>query len=448
MRIPFLDPPCHEPSSREVVVLAVSFKHHGRCLAGREVSFDAQGNPHFGQWIRPVSREPSGELHTRHYQYVDGSEPKLLDIVQLHLCGRPVDGLQPENWLINETERPKFIGRLDARHLPDVHDEADDLWHEPGRFTDRVSADYLSEHPASETLRSIWLDRATVTPDPRRRYRLRFRLSGKDYSLKITDTSFEERYHRWLVGLDDDQPLEFRDLLVCLSLGLAFEGYHYKLAAGVIPGRTGVPLYTIGHSNRSIEEFVTALKGHGVDAVADVRSQPSSQRFPQFSQNALKVALQDAGVAYVYLGQEFGARREEPECYVGGQVQYELVARTEAFNRGIDRIVRGSDRYTIALMCAERDPLECHRTIMVCRRLWQCGFDIKHIVDEECLELQSEADLRLCREEKINPEQSGLFASVGNPLAQAYAKRGAKIAYEEEAGKGEDIYDRIYAEKR
>lgn len=448
MRIPFVDPPCDQPATKQMVVLAVSFKHNGRCLAGREVEFDSQGNPKFGQWVRPVSRAPSGELYPAHYQYGDGADPAVLDIVRLYLCGRLDDRFQPENWLIDEAKRPELIGRLDARYLPELCDHPVGLWLEPGRFTDRVSAGHLHEHPAAESLCAIWLDEATVTPDPRRRYRLNFDFGGERYSLKITDTSFEDRYHRWLVGLSDDQPLEFHDLLVCFSLGLEFEGYHYKLAAGVVPGRTGVPLYTIGHSNRSVEEFVTALHRHGVDAIADVRSQPSSQRFPQFSRNALSVALRDAGIAYVHLGDELGARRNEPECYVGGQVQYEIAARTPAFRRGIERIVKGSERYTIALMCAERDPLACHRTILVCRHLWQYGFNISHILDEQNLEPHHDAELRLCREEKINPDQSGLFTSVGNPLAQAFAQRGAKIAYQEEAGQGEDLYDRVHAEER
>src|SRR5690606_16849893 len=97
-------------------------------------------------------------------------------------------------------------------------------------------------------------------------------------------------------------------------------------------------LFTIGHSNRSIDEFVALLKQHGVSAVADVRSQPTSGRFPYFNADPLSSRLGDEGIDYLFWGEELGARREEPEVYVDGQAKYALIAKTFNFQAGLEQI--------------------------------------------------------------------------------------------------------------
>jgi uncharacterized protein (DUF488 family) len=131
-------------------------------------------------------------------------------------------------------------------------------------------------------------------------------------------------------------------------------------------------VYTIGHSTHSIGRFVELLKSHSVTAVADVRSQPYSRMNPQFSREPLKEALRNANIKYVFLGKELGARSENKSCYRDGQVQYDLLAQTDLFKRGIERVKEGARTYRIALMCAEKEPLECHRTILVAHPVcWQ-----------------------------------------------------------------------------
>src|SRR5690242_16269876 len=124
-------------------------------------------------------------------------------------------------------------------------------------------------------------------------------------------------------------------------------------------------LYTVGHSNRTLEEFLSAIKSHGITAVADVRSQPYSRMHPHFDREALAASLKPEGIAYVFLGKELGARTPDAACYIEGKVQFDRLARTPAFQEGLERVRQGMEPYRVALLCAEREPLACHRTILV-----------------------------------------------------------------------------------
>ena len=147
-------------------------------------------------------------------------------------------------------------------------------------------------------------------------------------------------------------------------------------------------LFTIGHSTHSWEKFLELLRQHHIEAVADVRSSPYSQFNPHFNREPLQLALRQQGISYVFLGEELGARRSEPECYVNGKVDYSLIARTPSFKRGLDRLVQGAAKMRVAIMCAEKDPLDCHRCILVSPRLKERGIDVQHIHDDGTLESQ------------------------------------------------------------
>jgi uncharacterized protein (DUF488 family) len=192
---------------------------------------------------------------------------------------------------------------------------------------------------------------------------------------------------------------------------------------------TGNPVFTIGHSTHSAEAFLTLLKQHGVEAVADVRSSPYSQFNPQFNRELLQRILRDSGIAYVFLGEELGARRSESECYVGGRVDYLLVAKTPAFQRGLDRISRGAAKMRIAMMCAEKDPLDCHRCILVSPRLSERGFTVQHILGDGALESQEEAENRLTH--LFDRSEFELFLSAQELIAEAYRIQSERIAYQE-----------------
>jgi uncharacterized protein (DUF488 family) len=145
-------------------------------------------------------------------------------------------------------------------------------------------------------------------------------------------------------------------------------------------------VYTIGHSNHPIERFLELLRGAGITAVADVRSVPYSRRWPQFGRPRLERSLAAAGIAYVYLGAELGGRPADPALLRDGKPDYERMAGTPAFRSGIDRVIDGARRYRIALMCAEREPLDCHRFLLVSRQLCARGVTPRHILTDGSIE--------------------------------------------------------------
>ena len=186
-------------------------------------------------------------------------------------------------------------------------------------------------------------------------------------------------------------------------------------------------VYTIGHSTHPIERFVQLLTRHEITAVADVRSQPYSRMTPQFNREPLKATLKDAGIVYVFLGKELGARSSDESCYQSGKVQYERLARTTLFQEGLDRIEQGLSKFRIALMCAEKDPLTCHRSILVCRHLIERQLGVAHILEGSRLETHEMAMERLLRELRIN--SADLFKSQHDLFAEAYTLREDEIAY-------------------
>src|SRR5208337_3909202 len=96
-----------------------------------------------------------------------------------------------------------------------------------------------------------------------------------------------------------------------------------------------------------------------------------------------------------------GARSEDPSCYVDGKVQYDLLAQTTLFAQGLDRVCRGTSKYRIALLCAEKDPLTCHRCILVSRYLIARQFDVQHILANGRLESHADALTRLMGELRL-----------------------------------------------
>jgi uncharacterized protein (DUF488 family) len=188
-------------------------------------------------------------------------------------------------------------------------------------------------------------------------------------------------------------------------------------------------LFTVGHSDHPAEVLLALLREHGVAALADVRSSPYSRRNPQFNREAIAAALERGNIRYVFLGAELGARRSEPECYENGKARYPLIARAPLFGQGLDRVRRGVEKYRIALMCAEKDPLTCHRAILVCRHLRDSIPKIQHIREDGRLESHQELESRLLALAGL-PE-GDLFQSREELLYRAYDWQGERIAYEE-----------------
>ncbi len=186
-------------------------------------------------------------------------------------------------------------------------------------------------------------------------------------------------------------------------------------------------VFTIGHSNHSSERFVELLRAHRVTAVCDVRSRPFSAYNPQFNKDILRRTLGKADIEYVFVGEELGARSSDPGCYEDGQVVYARLAATDMFQSGIDRVCEGAQRYRVALMCAEKDPAECHRSILVAKALVERGVPVEHIGADGSLESQTAMMERLLAELKL--PTSHLFVDHAQLIRDAYEIQGSRIAF-------------------
>jgi uncharacterized protein (DUF488 family) len=191
-----------------------------------------------------------------------------------------------------------------------------------------------------------------------------------------------------------------------------------------------VMLFTIGHSTHPIEQFIALLKKHAIAEVVDVRSMPYSRFQPQFSKEPLAMALKGAGIDYLFLGKELGARSDDKSTYEKGRVQYRRLAKTELFQGGIAQVLQEGRTQRIALMCAEREPLECHRTLLVTRELIAAGGRVSHILGDGQLETHAESMRRL--QQKLHLPEQELFRSPDELLDEAYAKQEERIAYVDE----------------
>jgi uncharacterized protein (DUF488 family) len=191
-------------------------------------------------------------------------------------------------------------------------------------------------------------------------------------------------------------------------------------------------VYSIGHSNHAIDAFIALLKFNEITALADVRSAPYSRFNSQFNKNDLEVSLQESGIKYVFLGRELGARSDDPSCYENGKVQYAKLANTELFREGIERLLRGADEHRVAMMCAEKDPLDCHRTLLVAPALIEQGAEVVHILADGSTESNDESMRRLLQEQGL--EEGDLFRTADEQIADAIARKVAKVAYETDGG--------------
>jgi len=189
-------------------------------------------------------------------------------------------------------------------------------------------------------------------------------------------------------------------------------------------------ILTIGHSTHTIETFVGLLRKHGVTALVDVRSAPFSRFNPQFNKDALERALKAQGIKYVFLGRELGARSDDPACYENGRVQYARLAQTAVFQSGLDRVMDGATKYRLALMCAEKEPLECHRTLLVARALVERGVAVEHILADGSLESHDGALTKLLKLVGL-PEQD-LFRGRQQLINEGMARQEERIAFVDE----------------
>lgn len=162
-------------------------------------------------------------------------------------------------------------------------------------------------------------------------------------------------------------------------------------------------IWTIGHSNQTIESLLATLAANEIEVVADVRSSPYSRYSPQFNQDLLRLALLGSGIRYIFLGVELGGRPSDARLYDGeGYVRYDLVSQADPYRAAVERLQGGAMEYRVALLCGEDDPISCHRRRLVGRTLADQGFWSLHIRSDGRVE--SEEDV-VARERDEFPER-------------------------------------------
>ncbi len=195
-------------------------------------------------------------------------------------------------------------------------------------------------------------------------------------------------------------------------------------------------IFTIGHSAYSIELFISLLNRYQINCIADVRSVPYSQYTPQYNMNDLKGALKSHGIIYVYFGKELGARREERELYTPeGYLDFEKVSKNIVFQSAVERIQKGIDKgINIALMCTEKDPIDCHRSIMVARQFHENKYKVGNILTDGSLQSQDDIEQRLLDlyfPDRMQPNlfETGETINELDLIVNAYRLRNKEIGY-------------------
>jgi uncharacterized protein (DUF488 family) len=197
-----------------------------------------------------------------------------------------------------------------------------------------------------------------------------------------------------------------------------------------------VEVLTIGHSTLPYDRFLSLLRSWAVTAIADVRTAPFSRHSPQFNKDTLRDELREAGIAYVFLGQELGGRPKDKGLFCDGVADYEKMARVDRFAKGLERVVEGAKKYRIAMMCSEHDPLDCHRCLLVGRALHEHGIAVRHVLSDGSVVDQAVIEERLM--ELSRRTDADLFASRDQRVAIAYRERASKVAYAENHGTAQE----------
>lgn len=175
-------------------------------------------------------------------------------------------------------------------------------------------------------------------------------------------------------------------------------------------------LFTIGHSNHPTGLFLDLLRRHGIEGIVDVRSRPYSRFVPHFSKDRLARLLDDAGIGYLFLGQELGGKPVRGEAPSTARSYASRIAEP-AFRAGIERLLAAARERRVAMLCRERDPLDCHRLHLICRYVRPLGPDIRHVLPEGEIEPQDATERRLL--ERVEASALPLFESDG-ALERAY----------------------------
>ena len=177
-------------------------------------------------------------------------------------------------------------------------------------------------------------------------------------------------------------------------------------------------IYTIGHSNYTMERLIDMLEYYNINCVVDIRGTPYSKYNIQFDKEAIRYTLTNAGFVYIYMGKELAAKRIRKNSYNNeGYSNFEEVIKEEEFKRGVERLKNGCEKgYKIILLGAMQDPIRCHRSILVGRELVKNDFDVKHILDDYSIVTQDDIEEMLLNKYFSNRNQITIEDLTGNSL--------------------------------
>lgn len=201
-------------------------------------------------------------------------------------------------------------------------------------------------------------------------------------------------------------------------------------------------IYTIGYSGFKLNDFIQVLKKYNINGLIDVRSNPASQFYPDYNMINMQKVLDRNNIIYRSYKSEFGARQEDLRYYTDGYLDFSKYRKSESFLEGVRKIEAGlKHNYTFAFMCAEKDPSTCHRNIMVAKKFYDLGYNIKNILSDGSIEPQDSIERRLVEQYFPNRNQISFFSegiSWEEMVKKSYEYRNIEIGYRM-YGEDEDI---------
>ena len=197
-------------------------------------------------------------------------------------------------------------------------------------------------------------------------------------------------------------------------------------------------LYTIGYSGfPEAEDMVDFLKKREIGVLIDVRSSPYSAYFPQYNKENLQLALHGKGIYYRNYAEAFGARQENHAYYRNGRLDFPCFTESKSFSDGVEKVENSLEKgYVLTLMCAEKDPITCHRAIMISRVFREAGYSVRHLRPDQEDETQEELEERLVKLYFPDSNQMDLFSapmSFDEQLREAYRFQNDKIGFREDS---------------
>lgn len=196
----------------------------------------------------------------------------------------------------------------------------------------------------------------------------------------------------------------------------------------------GKTLFTIGYTGFSLPVFIQELKKHDINVVIDVRSSAFSERYPEYNKPSLESALHKSGIYYRNYEREFGARQKNKAFYSpDGYLDFDIFSKSQQFQEGVEKMVDSIEKgFRIVFMCAEKEPVQCHRAILVARAFDKLGFSVIHLMPNGITKCQKEIEEELLRKYFPNRGQMSLFENLMSDeeyINLAYKKQNKQIGY-------------------